>query len=193
MLLQATRDPRAVSRDAKRRHLAHVMREARELRDDAQQRCFESEEHARLNLRSAGQAPGLGHDLKVGGAKIVEESCERLYLGAGRDHAIVISSKGDDRRRIVAIRVIKLIIVVLRLTEIIDHVAQMEEAPPRQNRRSSYRRRATGCVARGWTTAASVYIGPHASRSFAMLMAIRSASSIVSIFACDVSDSLAPR
>ena len=95
--------------------------------DDAHERSFESVEHPGLNLGGARETAGLGLDLEFGRAEIVEERGERDGVRARRDHAVVIAGDGDDRRRILAIRFIELVVVILRLTEIVDHVAKMKK------------------------------------------------------------------
>lgn len=39
----------------------------------------------------------------------------------------MIAGKGDDRRRIVTVGLIKLVVVILRLAEAVDDVAEMKE------------------------------------------------------------------
>ena len=95
--------------------------------DDAQHRRFEGEEHAGLDLRGAGETAGLRHHLELAGAKILEKSRQRRRIRARRGHPVVIAREGDDRRRIVAIGLVELVVIISRLAEIIDHVAKVKE------------------------------------------------------------------
>jgi hypothetical protein len=58
--------------------------------DDPHQRRLEGEEHAGLNLRGARETAGLGSDLELGGAKILQVRGKRHGRGSRGDHAVVI-------------------------------------------------------------------------------------------------------
>src|SRR5271163_4159625 len=93
---------------------------------DAHEGRLEGEEHTRLNLRSSRQTAGLRHDLEGSRAKVSKESREAGGMNFWRDHSIMIAGDRQDRSRIVPVRFVELIVVVLHLTETIDHVAQQQ-------------------------------------------------------------------
>ena len=43
-----------------------------------------------------------------------------------REHPVVIACRGENRRRIVSIRFVELIVIILRFAEAIDDVAEQE-------------------------------------------------------------------
>ena len=75
------------------------------------------------------QRAGLRRDDGSVGAEVAMEYLQRLSRRRGaRDHeGVVIARNGEDRSRIVSERVVKLIVIVLRLAEIVDDVAEMED------------------------------------------------------------------
>src|SRR5262249_5031512 len=75
------------------------------------------------------QRAGLRRDDGSVGAEVAMEYLQRLSRRRGTwDHeGVVIARNGEDRSRIVSERVVKLIVIVLRLAEIVDDVAEMEE------------------------------------------------------------------
>jgi hypothetical protein len=52
------------------------------------------------------------------GAEILQKRRECRNLRPERDHAVMISGERDDRRRIIAVRLIELVVIILRLAEL---------------------------------------------------------------------------
>ena len=94
---------------------------------DADERSIEGKEHAGLDLRGAGEPAGLRGDRVSGGgigAEIAEVRVETLRVSKRRDHAVVVAGNRQDRRRIIAIRLVELVVIVLSLAEVVDDVPQ---------------------------------------------------------------------
>ena len=75
------------------------------------------------------QRAGLGRDDGSVGAEVAMEYLQRLSSRRGAwDHeGVVIARNGEDRSRIVSERLVELIVIVLRLAETVDDVAEMED------------------------------------------------------------------
>src|SRR5215813_1022198 len=75
------------------------------------------------------QRAGLRRDDGSVGAEVAMEYLQRLSSRRGAwDHeGVVIARNGEDRSRIVSERLVELIVIVLRLAETVDDVAEVEE------------------------------------------------------------------
>src|SRR5689334_7620960 len=75
------------------------------------------------------QGGNLRSDRRFGGAKIPHEHAERrLVLGSTwDDEGIMVAGDGKDRRRVIAEWLVKLIVIVLRFTKVVNDVPQMKE------------------------------------------------------------------
>src|SRR5262249_47807737 len=75
------------------------------------------------------QRAGLRRDDGSVGAEVAMEYLQRLLSRRGAwDHeGVVIARNGEDRSRIVSERFVELIVIVLRLAETVDDVAEMED------------------------------------------------------------------
>jgi hypothetical protein len=108
---------------------AGIFQRVAEQPDNADEGCVEREIDARLSHGGAMQRFGLGSDGRRCGAEIANERVQRLLVARcpGYQKGIVVARNSEDRRRIVAERLVELVVVILRLAEIVDHVAQMKE------------------------------------------------------------------
>lgn len=63
------------------------------------------------------------------GAEVPGEDLKRPLPGggAGHDERVVVAGEGDDRARVVPERIVELVVIIFRLAEIIDHVAEVEQ------------------------------------------------------------------
>ena len=66
-------------------------------------------------------------EMRGRGAEILQKRRECRNLRPGRDHAVMIAGERDDRRRIIAVRLIELVVIILRLAETVDDIAEVEE------------------------------------------------------------------
>ena len=95
-------------------------------RQDAHEGRLEGEKHARLNLCSPRQTAGLRHDHELFRTEVSDKSRKAGGVHLRRYHSIVIAGDREYRRGIVPIRLVELIVIVLRFTEAVDHVAQQQ-------------------------------------------------------------------
>ena len=93
-------------------------------------RSFEREEDAGLDLRGSREHSGLRHHHVAGcriRAKVSQETFERRRGRHLRcDHAIVVACSRENRCRVVAVRIVKLIVVVLNFAEAVHDVAEQK-------------------------------------------------------------------
>ena len=110
-------------RAALRRNHARIFQAIAVQRENPDEGSFERVIHARLDHGRPVEAARFRCLLRREGAKIREERLKGGRGASGRDHAAVISADGKDRPWIVAIRLVELVVIILRLTETVHHVA----------------------------------------------------------------------
>src|ERR1700688_2980687 len=112
---------RAVGNDA--RILQRVAIE----REDADKRRLEAKKDTRLDLGGARQTARFGRYLKVASTEIFQECRQCRGAPAWRNHAVVVAGQCYDRRRVIAIGLVKLVVVIFRLAKAVDDIAEVEE------------------------------------------------------------------
>ncbi len=107
---------------------AGVLQRVAEQSDDPDERRIQRKVDAGLGHRGPVQRAGLRRDDGRGRAEIALEcgQRDRGRLGARHDERVVVAGDGEDRRRVVAERLIELVVVIGRLAEIIDDVAEVK-------------------------------------------------------------------
>ncbi len=60
-----------------------------------------------------------------GGAEVLEECLQRRRGIQGGHHAIVVAGDGEDRRRVIAVGLVELVVLILGLSKAVDHVAEV--------------------------------------------------------------------
>ena len=97
--------------------------------EDAHERRLEREVDAGLHL-------GRAHELArfrravwrfAGRAEVLEKCVECHRLSVRRYHAVVVAGDREDRRGVVAIGLVELVVIILGLAEAVDDVAQVIE------------------------------------------------------------------
>ncbi len=108
---------------------AGVLQRIAEQSDDPHERRIQREVDAGLGHRGPVQRAGLRRDDGRRRAEIALEcgQRDRVRLGARHDERVVIARDSEDRRRVVAERLVKLVVVIGCLAEIVDDVAEMKQ------------------------------------------------------------------
>ena len=108
---------------------AGIFQRVAEQPDDPDKRRIQREIHAGLSHRGPVQRARFGGDDGLPGAEISLKNRQRRIrrLGAGHHEGIVIAGNRKDRRWIIAEWIVELIVIIPRLAEIIDDIAEMIE------------------------------------------------------------------
>ena len=108
---------------------AGILERVAEQPDHPHERRIEREIHPGLGHRGPVQRTCFRRDHALGVAEIALERVERVLAvgGAGHDEGIVVARNGEDRRGIVAERFVELVVVVRRLAEIVDDIADVKQ------------------------------------------------------------------
>jgi len=61
-----------------------------------------------------------------GSAKIPQKSLQRGRLRIRRSYTVVIAGDSEDRRRVIAVGIIKLVVIISIFARAADHIAPME-------------------------------------------------------------------
>ena len=98
--------------------------------NDRHERRLQREVHVRLSHRQPPDIPSVRAHLGRRGAKVRHERSQRRRARIRR-RAVVIAGHGDDRRRVVRVRLVELGVVLAGLAVVVDDVAEDVEEPGR--------------------------------------------------------------